>query len=256
MSSKLRTARGYLVHLYTASTLLFVVLAIGWILDERYTLALVAMAVTLLIDATDGTLARRFDIKETAPRIDGGLLDNVVDFVSYVFLPLLFLLHADMLAEPAALFATILAFGSAYGFSRTSAKLADEGFFVGFPSYWNVVVFYAWTLALPPWITTALVVALSLMAFTDVRFLYVSRLRRGRALHVSLGGVAAAACVLALFLEPGGVRAALIYGSLAYVAFYTVHSLVETARRPRPSAAEADDGAGNDEPESVVASQG
>lgn len=220
------TARGYLVHLYTTSTLLFVVLAVQWILEGRYQLALLAMAVTLLIDATDGALARKHRVAQTVPNIDGVLLDNVVDFVSYVFLPILFLIHAGLLLQPVTLFATLLAFSSAYGFSRTSAKQSNEGFFVGFPSYWNVVAFYAYLLELSPAITTALVVGLSLLVFTGVRFLYVSRLRRGRLLHLLLGGAWGAAATAALFLEPGPLRDALIYFSLAYVAFYTVHSLV------------------------------
>ncbi len=220
------TARGYLVHLYTASSLLFVILAVQWLLEGRYQLALLGMAVTVLIDATDGALARRYRVAQTAPRIDGALLDNIVDFVSYVFLPLVFLLHAGLLLQPAWVFATLLACSSAYGFSRTSAKQSDEGFFVGFPSYWNVVVYYAFVLDLSPALTTVLVVCLSLLVFTDVRFLYVSRLRRGRLLHFALGGAWGAAAVTTLFLEPGPLRTALIAGSLGYVTFYTAHSII------------------------------
>lgn len=232
----LATTRAYLVHLYTTSTLFFVVLGMQWILEGRYELALVAMAITLLIDATDGALARKFHIAHTAPGIDGPLLDNVVDFVSYVFLPVLFMMHAGMLVQPMTLFVTIVAFSSAYGFSRTSAKQVDEAFFVGFPSYWNVVAFYAFLLDLPAAVTTVLVVALSLLVFADVRFLYISRLRRHRLLHLMLSGAWGVACMTALFLEPGPLRAALVYGSLAYAAFYTVHSIVAdlSARRRAP----------------------
>ncbi len=219
-------ARGYLVHLYTMSTLLFVVLAIQWILEGRYVLALLGMAITLIIDATDGTLARKYRTVTTAPRIDGALLDNIVDFVSYVFLPVVFMMHAEMLLEPVTLFVTVLVFSSAYGFSRTSAKLSDEGFFVGFPSYWNVFAFYAFLLGLPAWLNTVLVVGLSMLVFADVKFLYVSHMRRARTLHVVLGSVWGAAVLVALFLEPGPARAALVYASLSYVVFYTVHSFV------------------------------
>ena len=233
----LSKTRGYLVHLYTMSTLAFVVLGIQWILEGRYEAALVAMAITLGIDATDGALARKFHIAHTAPGIDGTLLDNVVDFTSYVFLPLLFLMHAGMLAQPVTLFAAAVAFSSAFGFSRTSAKQVDEAFFVGFPSYWNVVAFYAYLLDLSAVVTTALVLILSLLVFVDVRFLYVSRMRRHRTLHFVLGAAWGVACLTALFLEPGALRTALIMGSLGYVAFYTVHSLVAdvAARRRSPA---------------------
>jgi len=222
----LSTARGYLVHLYTTSTLFFVVLAVQWLLEARYELALLAMAVTVLIDATDGALARKHRVKQTVPQIDGALLDNVIDFVSYVFLPIVFLMHTGMLVEPVTLYVTLLAFSSAYGFSRTTAKQSDEGFFVGFPSYWNVVVFYAYLLELSPAVTTALVVGLSLLVFTGVRFLYVSRAPRGRLLHLVLGAAWGASLVVALFLEPGELRTSLVYASLGYVAFYTLHSFI------------------------------
>lgn len=235
----LTKARGYLVHLYTMSTLLFVVLGMQWILEGHYERAIVAMAITVLIDATDGALARRFRIEHTAPGIDGSLLDNVVDFVSYVFLPVLFMMHAGLLLQPMTLFVTIVAFSSAYGFSRTSAKQVEEGFFVGFPSYWNVVAFYAYVLGLSPAVNTGLVLVLSLLVFVDVRFLYISRLRRYRLLHLVLSGAWGAACMTALFLEPGLLRAVLVYGSLAYAAFYTVHSLVADVSARRRSAMNA-----------------
>jgi len=218
--------RGYLVHLYTASSLAFAVLAIQWILDGRYQLALLAMAATVFIDATDGALARRQRVAETAPGIDGPLLDNLVDFVTYVFLPVLLLLHAGLLLPPTWAFATLLAFASAYAFSRTTAKQGDAGFFVGFPSYWNVLAFYAYVLDLSPALATAWVVGLGLLSFTDVRFLYVSRMRRGRRLHLVLGGAWGLAALGALLAAPGPLRDGLAYASLAYVAFYALHSFV------------------------------
>lgn len=231
------TIRGYLVHLYTTSTLLFAVLAVQWIFEGRYPLALLAMGIMVFIDATDGALARKHRVKQTIPHIDGALLDNIVDFVSYVFVPILFLMHAGMLLAPVTLFVTLLAFSSAYGFSRTSAKQADAGFFVGFPSYWNVVAVYAYLLDLTPAFTTALVVVLSLMVFSEVRFLYVSRLQRGRMLHLALGGFWGLAVMTAIFLEPGALRQTLVAASLLYVVFYSAHSwLLSSADRRRSTA--------------------
>ena len=128
-----RRHRAYLVHVYTASTLVFVVLGMEWVLSGDYGLALGMMAITILIDATDGLLARRFRVKETASGVDGALLDNIVDFLSYVALPMLFLLRAEMLLPPVTLWVSFVVFASAFGFSRTTAKLADKGFFCGVP---------------------------------------------------------------------------------------------------------------------------
>ena len=221
---------GYLVHGYTASTLIFVALATQWILEGRYQAALIAMAVTIIIDATDGALARKYRVAETAAGIDGGTLDNIVDFLSYVFLPMLFALQTDLFLEPTTLFITFVMFASAFGFSRTTAKLASAGFFVGFPSYWNIVVFYLFLLSSPPLLNTVLVVALALLVFIPVRFLYVSRLRRSRLLHFGLSAVWGLACLVALFLDAGSLRNAFLYVSLVYPVFYTAHSVLLDVR--------------------------
>lgn len=228
--------RGYLVHLYTASALVASVLAILWVLEGRYAAALLALAAAVVIDATDGTLARRYRVARTAPAVDGALLDNLVDFVAYVFAPIVFLLHAGLLAPPSWAYAGLIAIAAAYAFSRTDAKQAAEGFFVGFPSYWNVVALYAYLLALSPAATSAWVVALSLLSFSGLRFLYVSRLRRGRWLHLVLGGAWGAAVLASLLVGPGTVREVLAYASLAYVAFYVAHSLIEDRRARREAA--------------------
>lgn len=226
MPRDLRTSiQGYLVHVYTASTLFFVALAAQWLLEGAFRWALGAIFVTMLIDATDGALARKYRVKETAAAIDGGLLDNIVDFSSYVLLPFLLLLQADLLAPPGVLVAAFAMFSSAFGFSRTTAKLADEGFFVGFPSYWGIVAFYLYMLGTPPLLNTVLILGLSVLVFVPVRFLYVSRLPRGRALHVALGSVWGLLCVVVLFLEPGEVRTGLLGLSLVYPVYYTLHSL-------------------------------
>ena len=225
--------RGYLVHAYTASTLLFVALAMQWILEERYQAALLAMAATVIIDGTDGTMARRYRVSETARRIQGDLLDNLVDFLSYVALPALFLLHADMLLRPATLWAAVVMLASAFGFSRTDAKIAGKGFFVGFPSYWNIVVFYLWMLGTSPALNTVVLVLLASSVLVPIRFLYLTRLTHWRTLHLTLGSLWGLACLVALLLGDGWVRDLLLYGSLAYVAFYLVHSLVADARDRR-----------------------
>ena len=221
----LRRYGGYLVHAYTASTLIFVALGIQWILEGHFRLSLIAMTITILIDATDGMLARRYRVKETAAGVDGALLDNIVDFLSYVLLPMLFMMQANMLLTPVTLWVSLVMFASAFGFSRTTAKLANKGFFVGFPSYWNILVFYLYLLETPAPLNTAIIIVLSLLVFVPVRFLYVSRLKRWRTLHFVLGAVWGIVCLLALTLPFGEVRMSFLLMSLVYPALYTVHSL-------------------------------
>lgn len=217
--------QGYLVHIYTASTLIFVALGIEWVLEGRFRLALIAMIITVLIDATDGMLARRFRVKETAAGIDGALLDNLVDFLSYVLLPMLFMIRAEMLIGPVIVWVTLVMFASAFGFSRTTAKLADKGFFVGFPSYWNILVFYLFLMQTPAIFNTALLVFLACLVFVPLRFLYISRLKRWRNLHFALGALWGSICLLALAMDAGSLRSSLLFLSLSYIFFYTLHSL-------------------------------
>lgn len=204
-----------------------------WIMEERYQLVLLAMAATVIIDATDGALARKYRVGETAAGVQGDLLDNIVDFLSYVALPGLFLLQADMLLRPATFWLTVMMFASAFGFSRTDAKIAGKGFFVGFPSYWNIVVFYLYLLDTDPLVNTILLILLASSVFAPLRFLYLSRLPRRRTLHFTLATLWGAACLLALIVEPGTLRSVLIFSSLAYVAFYTAQSLLADARDRR-----------------------
>ena len=103
------------------------------------------MMIATAIDATDGWLARRARVKEVLPGFDGAALDNLIDFHTYTSLPLLLLWRADVLPGAAAWLLLLPLLASAYGFSQVNAK-TDDGFFLGFPSYWNIVAFYLYVL--------------------------------------------------------------------------------------------------------------
>ena len=94
-----------------------------------------------IIDATDGTFARMVKVKEVLPHFDGRRLDDLIDFQTYTSLPLLLAWRAQLVpdGQEAWLLAPLIA--SAYGFCQVNAK-TDDGYFLGFPSYWNIVVFY------------------------------------------------------------------------------------------------------------------
>ena len=106
------------------------------------------MAAATIVDSTDGTLARIVRIKEVVPGFDGRRLDDIVDFLNYTFLPLLLIWRAEILpsGQEAWLFLPLLA--SVYGFCQVQAK-TDDGYFLGFPSLWNLVALYLYVLPLP-----------------------------------------------------------------------------------------------------------
>ena len=175
----LRKTLAWCVHLYTALGLvaaagIAVLIHQGDADSIRW--AFVLMLIATLIDATDGTLARMIHIKEVLPGFYGRRLDDLVDFLTYSFLPLFLLWRADIpQGETWWLLVPLLA--SVYGFCQVSAKTAD-GYFLGFPSLWNVMAFYLYVLEPPSWLALALLFTLAFLTFVPSRYLYPTQ--RGR----------------------------------------------------------------------------
>ena len=164
------------VHLYTAVGLVLaarmaVLLVRGG--AEAIREAFVLMLVASLVDATDGTLARKVGVKTVLPEFDGRKLDDIIDFLTYTFLPLLLIWRAELLPPGAEAWLLLPLLASAYGFCQVEAK-TEDGYFLGFPSLWNVVAFYLYVLYLPGWLAVAIVVVLGLMTFVPSRYLYPS----------------------------------------------------------------------------------
>ena len=168
---------GWCVHGYpalgmVAAGLIAVLLVQGGPSSFRWCFLL--MAAATIVDATDGYLARKVRIKEVVPSFDGRRLDDLVDFLTYTFLPLLLIWRAGILpqGQEAWLFLPLLA--SAYGFCQVQAK-TDDGYFLGFPSLWNVVALYLYVLPLGPWLSLAVVIVLATLTFVPTRYLYPSQ---------------------------------------------------------------------------------
>src|SRR3989304_8049502 len=140
----------WLVHLYTASGAVLAFFALLLIEQGKFPEAFSLLALAVLIDASDGTLARLARVKEVIPWFDGDRLEDIIDYLNYVLIPCLFLLRADLLPEKIALGVVALPLlASAYGFCPKEAKTSDH-FFLGFPSYWNIVAFYFYVLETSP----------------------------------------------------------------------------------------------------------
>ena len=175
------------------------------------------MLVALVIDSVDGTLARRAQVERWAPRVDGRRLDDIVDYLNYVIVPLFFLAW-NLHVEPLWIVA-LPVLASAYGFSQTQAK-TDDGYFLGFPSYWNVVALYAFLLDVSAGWTAAWLIGLSIAVFVPLKYLYPSHMRAwGRVTNA--GGVLwMIACAALLFWpELPGARV-WAWLTLAYPAAY------------------------------------
>lgn len=216
--------KAYLVHLYTASTTVLLLFSTLFLLDGQLTAALFTMLLCIIIDGTDGMLARRYNVKKHVPEIDGRAMDDVIDFVAYVFLPVLFMVKAEMLLQPVILFGSLPLLASAFGFARVDVKLDDEGFFLGFPSYWNLLVAYLYLISVPAWLNTVIVIILSILVFIPTRYIYITRLPRYRMLHLTTATISGI-FLLAAVLASETLRIPLALISLIYPIFYIIHSL-------------------------------
>jgi phosphatidylcholine synthase len=192
------------VHFYTALGLVAaggIAVAIIEGTPASFRLAFLLMLVATLIDATDGTLARWIRIKEVLPGFDGRRLDDLIDFQTFTTLPLLLIFRAGLLpaGQEFWLIAPLLA--SAYGFCQTNAK-TDDGYFLGFPSYWNIIAFYLYTLQPSPWVVVAVLLFFALMTFVPARYLYATHRGRLNRLTNQLGAVWAAQLIWILARMP------------------------------------------------------
>lgn len=176
----LRQVLAWGVHLYTALGLVAAGGIAVAIIDGRpasFRLAFFLMVVATVIDATDGMLARWVRVKEVLPNFDGRRLDDIVDFQTYTTLPLLLLVRAGALPEGQEFWLIAPLLASAYGFCQTAAK-TDDGYFLGFPSYWNVIAFYVYVLQPPTEVTVVILLAFAVLTFVPLRYLYPTM--RGR----------------------------------------------------------------------------
>jgi len=225
------------VHAYTASGAVMALLALVAGLDGDYRTALLWLAAQVFVDSTDGTLARLARVKEVTPQFDGTRLDDLVDYLAYVFVPAVLILRAGLL--PAAWAVPVVALvllSSGYGFARDDAKTADH-FFTGFPSYWNVVAVYLFAFRAAPWVNAVVLLALVALVFVRVRYVYPSRTAVLRGLTIALGSVWAVQMLL-LIRWIDAPPAGLAWSALAYPAYYFGLSFwLEWRRRASPGAA-------------------
>jgi phosphatidylcholine synthase len=215
------------IHLLTASGAVWGFLALLASHEQRWLLAFVWMAVAVAVDSVDGLLARRLGIQTALPNFDGALLDNVVDYFTYVVVPAYLLYQAQLLPAPLAMAGVAMVLlTSAYQFCQVDAKTPDH-YFKGFPSYWNIVVFYLFILELGQWFNFVIIAALAVLVFVPIKYIYPSRTEAHRRLTLALIAVWGVANLAILFQFPSPDRR-LIWASLLCAGYYSLISLYVT----------------------------
>ncbi len=222
----------WLAHLYTASGAVFAFLATLAIIEFDYRAAFFWLGVQVVVDATDGMLARALRVSERLPWFNGAKLDDIIDYLCYVFVPALFVWRAILVPDTWTMYvAGAMLLSSAYGFNRADAKSADH-FFTGFPSYWNIVVFYMLVLRLPAAVNGAILLALAVMVFVPIRYVYPSRTPVLRGPTNVLGAIWGVLIGVMLWQYPG-ISPPVLWASLVFPVYYFGLSLVLQTRRAR-----------------------
>lgn len=172
-------------HGLTASGAIIGLLAYLAIEDRAFPLAFFWLALALVVDAFDGTFARWAETEEVLPWIDGFVIDSVVDYLTYVVLPVFILLKADLVPASLGLTAAaLILLTSCYTFSNTRLKTKDH-YFTGFPACWNGVVFYLYVADLGQWTNLGIVLVLVVTTPIPIKYVHPVRVRELRPLNLA-----------------------------------------------------------------------
>lgn len=192
-------ARAFCVHILTASGSFLAFLSLVAASEERWTAMFWWLGLALLVDGIDGPIARKLDVKEVLPNWSGELLDNVIDYTTYVIIPAFALYQRGFMGEGLSfLSAAIIVVSSAIYYADTGMK-TKENFFKGFPVVWNMVVFTLFVIEPGEWVAFATVVICGILTFVPVNFIHPVRVVRLRNLNVGVTLLWCAFGLLAIF---------------------------------------------------------
>jgi phosphatidylcholine synthase len=177
-------------------------LALLAVLDGRPQVCLLWLGAALLVDGLDGTLARKFDVKVVLPHFDGSTLDLVIDYLTYVFIPAIFVYRFIPLPEYTLLLSVgVILLSSLFCFCNLNMKSKDN-YFIGFPAAWNVVIVYLYLLDFAPWLSFVTILVLAGLTLTKMKFLHPFRVRQFMPLNIGVTLLWMAACALLIVQYP------------------------------------------------------
>jgi len=215
---KEQVAAAWAVHAFTASGIVLGFLALVAILEGDRIAAFLWLGLALFVDGIDGPIARRLEVKEVLPTWSGELLDNIIDYVTYVLIPAFALYQSGFMGEGLSfLSAAIIVVSSAIYYADTGMK-TKENFFKGFPVVWNMLVFTLFVVQTGEWTSFAIVVIAAALSFVPIHFLHPVRVKRLRSLNL---GVFLAWCGLGIVALFQHMEAALwVQAGVAATALY------------------------------------
>ena len=189
------------IHLFTALGVICGFQALLSTLDKDFNAAVLWLALALFIDGVDGNLARKYKVKEILPNVDGSILDNIIDYFTYVLVPCVMLLWFDFLPKGIDLY---LVFGvlicSCYTFSNNNLKTSDF-YFSGFPALWNMLVLYLHILETSEIANVIIVVFLLVLTFIPIKFVHPFRVQKYKKINLFLTFLWSLSTLVILFGE-------------------------------------------------------
>jgi len=176
-----RVAAAWAVHAFTATGVMLGLFALFATIQGDQRGAFLWLGLALFVDGIDGSLARRFKVREYTPHFDGATLDNVVDYTTYTFIPALMVYFFPGMVPHgfAVLSACIIALTSLYCFANVNMKTSDY-YFRGFPAVWNIVVLYFHILRTPEWVNLGIIVLCGILTFVPWKYVHPLRVSRFR----------------------------------------------------------------------------
>lgn len=177
--------KAWSVHVFTATGMVVGFKALDLAFHGQAYEAFIWLLIAAVIDGIDGTFARLFRVTEVAPRIDGHLIDGVVDCLNYVIVPAVIFYRLEMVPVP-LLFPMVagILYASLFHLGNTK-QVTDDYRFLGFPAWWNLVIYYLFILDLGSWPNAVITAVFILLHFLPVRFIYLSRMRQNKVLAFS-----------------------------------------------------------------------
>lgn len=214
--------RAWSVHFYTSLGLICGMFSLFAIISGDARTFFLFQGISLFIDATDGYFARRWKVKIWAPELDGRKLDDITDYLNYAFLPIIFSYKFGMVTGDWTIVLGIVLIASVYGFCQNGAK-TNDGYFTGFPNFWNILIFYLYFFNLSPATNSIIFLIFAILIFVPIKYLsFSSPLMRGTTYGISLlYGVALLAIVVNFYT----IDLRIIWVSMIAPLFYTVASL-------------------------------
>lgn len=216
------------VHIFTATGAVLGFFALTATARGAYETAFLWLGAALLVDGLDGPLARYFYVKQTLPRISGESLDLVIDYLTYVIVPAFMVYEAGLVpAGSAGIAAGAMMLTSLFHFADNRSKTTD-GFFVGFPTLWNLFVLYAFVLQPAPEVVLAGIALFSVLTFVPLKWGHPVRVRAYRWLTLTVTGVWSVAAIAALLRGfPGDMATQFVF--VAAAVYYIALSLSRSA---------------------------